>query len=233
MRVAICDDEAFHRKQILELLEEYDATILSFEFESGAALLKDKQDFDVIFLDLQMDEINGLATAHELRRRGVESYLIFITSHSEQVFETFKVKAFRFLNKPPVKQDFFEAMDCINEELRDSEKIVINQRNMKVTLPLKDVVMFEAFGDGTYVYDKNGNTYVCSVQLKVWENKLHDKGFFQIHKSYMVSLAYIESVENNKLTLSCIDDELTISRRKTAKFKSEYLDFVRKNARVL
>lgn len=233
MRAAVCDDESLHRRNILALIQKNFPEILTFEFESGTELLSSDQSFDIIFLDIQMEDINGLSTAGELRRRGVNSFLIFITSHSEFVYESFKAKAFRFLNKPVDEDALIEAVDCIYEELRNSQRIVIKQKNGSVTLALKDIVLFEAFGEGTYVYDNKGRTYVCSVQLKEWERELRNRGFFQIHKSYIVSMYYVSSIENERVMLSEIGMELNVSRRRKTKFRNEYLDFVRKSAKVL
>ena len=104
MKVAICDDELFFRDQLKNGLLKYDPTsekISSIdEFSDGKDLLKSKTEYDIIFLDYQMNDKNGMEIARALRRKNCTSAIIFATSFPEYAIDAFEVGAFRYLVKP-------------------------------------------------------------------------------------------------------------------------------------
>ena len=111
--------------------------------------------------------------------------------------------------------------------------MVINQKGRIYELKLTDIVYIEAYGDGTYIYDNRDNVYECSVQLKEWNNRLEGSGFYKIHKSYIISMRYVNRIVENQLTLEGVPAEFTISRRNASAFKEAYLEFVKTNSRLL
>lgn len=233
MKIAVCDDEKLFRDQTISCINSYDKNYRIYEYKSGQELLCTKEDFDIIFLDIEMPGMDGMSVAKELRSKGIESIIIFLTSHAELVYDSFKVDAFRFLNKPLNPLAFKEAIGDAAFKISSTEKLVINQKGKLTNVNLKDVVYLEAFGDGTYIYDKSGNVYGTSVQLKEWEQKLQEKDFFKIHKSYIVSLMYVKNLEDGKLELNYSNTVLTVSRRNLKSFRDAYMEFIRSHARVI
>lgn len=233
MKIAICDDEKILRSRIIDYIRLYNKSYQITEYTNGRELLNSGECFDIIFLDIEMPGIDGMSVAERLRSRNVESRIIFLTSHIECIHDAFKVKAFRFLNKPIDLSAFNEAIRGAESEILNTEKVVINQRGKIYEVNLKDIVYLEAFGDGTYIYDRFNNVYESTFQLKEWDARLWGKDFFKIHKSYIVALMYVKKVENNNLFLSSMDTVLTISRRNITGFKEAYLKFVKNNARVI
>ena len=100
LKVAVCDDEKIIcneiKKRLLEIRPEFEVLL----FSSGDELIKSDKNFDLIFLDIEMPQLDGMETAQILRKNHKNEYIIFLTSHSELMAEAFKVKAFRFLEKP-------------------------------------------------------------------------------------------------------------------------------------
>ncbi len=233
MKIAICDDEQIFRDTLYKKLVKYNKTFEIKEFRTGRELIDSRIKFDIIFLDIEMPELNGMDTAKKLRKLSVGSIIIFLTSHIECIQDAFKVKAFRFLSKPVQEDALNEALEEAEKEIVGQEKIVINQKGKIFELSVPDVMYFEAFGDGTYVYDNKDNVYECTVALKEWDKRLEGMPFFKIHKSYIVSMMYVSSINNNVLRLEGVDQEFTISRRNITPFKDAYMDFVKNNSRVI
>lgn len=100
MTIAICDDEKIICSQVEKLVKNQEPNCDIKLFDSGEELLKEQGKFDIIFLDIQMDGINGIETARILRNKKEETILIFITGIKEYVFEAFDVSAFHYLLKP-------------------------------------------------------------------------------------------------------------------------------------
>lgn len=233
MKIAICDDEQIFRDTLYKKLVKYNKTFEIKEFRTGRELIDSRIKFDIIFLDIEMPELNGMDTAKKLRKLSVGSIIIFLTSHIECIQDAFKVKAFRFLSKPVQEDALNEALEEAEKEIVGQEKIVINQKGKIFELSVPDVMYFEAFGDGTYVYDNKDNVYECTVALKEWDKRLEGTPFFKIHKSYIVSMMYVSSINNNVLRLEGVDQDFTISRRNITPFKDAYMDFVKNNSRVI
>lgn len=233
MRIAICDDEKIFRDAIYKYITKYNSDYEIKEFPNGRTLLNSRESFDIIFLDIEMPELNGMETAAKLRQLSVDSIIIFLTSHVEKVHDAFKVKAFRFLTKPVQNEALKEAFTEAVNEISNQEKVIINQKGKIYEVKLKDIVYIEAFGDGTYVYDNNNNVYECTVQLKEWDNRLRGHFFFKIHKSYIISMLYVTGIVDSRLTLSGVQSEFTVSRRNVSAFKEAYLNFVKNNSHVI
>ncbi len=110
LKVAVCDDEKIIcneiKKRLLEVRPEFEVSL----FSSGDELIKSDKNFDLIFLDIEMPQLDGMETAKVIRKNHKNEYIIFLTSHSELMVEAFKVKAFRFLEKPIELNTFREVL---------------------------------------------------------------------------------------------------------------------------
>lgn len=233
LKIAVCDDEKIMRSQVKMYLDLMHKPMCVDEYSNGMDLIRSNIMYDIIFLDIEMPSISGMNVAQKLRSNNIDSYIIFLTSHTEYVLEAFKVRAFRFLTKPLDQVAFNEAFANAENEIKDIEKILISSHGEYHDVKINEIVYIEASGDGTYVYDRFGNVYESSLQLKEWESKLAEKQFYKIHKSYIVSMLYVKNIENNQLTLINIKQPLIISRRNLSGFRETYINYIKTNARVL
>lgn len=107
----------------------------------------------MIFLDIEMTGINGINAAFALRERGYDGIIIFLTSYTEFMPDAFKVKAFRFLDKPLDSEKFYKAFSEAKKEIMNTEHILLSYISGKtVYLKLADIVYLEAYGDRTYIF---------------------------------------------------------------------------------
>ena len=177
LKVAVCDDEKIIcneiKKRLLEIRPEFEVLL----FSSGDELIKSDKNFDLIFLDIEMPQLDGMETAQILRKNHKNEYIIFLTSHSELMAEAFKVKAFRFLEKPIELNTFREAVTMAEKEILSNEKLTISMKGQLKVIYLKDIVYIEAFGDGTYIYT-NEEVIESKNTLKYWNEKLGTVHFF-------------------------------------------------------
>lgn len=104
MKIAVCDDEMVLFEELYTLLNEYSALkkepILTTYFKTGNDLLLSTEKFDIIFMDYQMDDMDGLETSKRLRLKNSNVAIIFLTAFPKIVFQSFEVNTFRFLLKP-------------------------------------------------------------------------------------------------------------------------------------
>ena len=138
MHIAICDDEHFFRKSLSKELyryaDELGLDFIIYEYADGMELLNADMSFDLIFMDHQMKDKNGLDTVSILRKRNVDTAVIFVSSYKDVVFDSMKVNAFRFLVKPFEKEDLYEALDSVIKNQAKTAYIVVkdtvNQKNI-------------------------------------------------------------------------------------------------------
>lgn len=227
MRIAVCDDE----RPICRLLKEkiqkyYFADRIEFHvetFESGDELLEsDLSQIDVLFLDVDMPGKNGLETAKEIRKVNREMLIIFLTAYSEFVFESFKVDTFRYLVKPLKEREFEETLAAIRQELCKAEECLSFQfQNEMYHIRYSDIIYIEGMRDKVWICSKN-ETYRWSGTLKALNKSLKGKGFFQVHRSYIINMNKIQKYNSQTVQLEG-EKEIPISKYRLDEFKEEYI----------
>lgn len=234
-KIAVCDDEQIFIDDVVAKLKEQSEQCEISEYTSGEELLDSPLDFNIIFLDIEMVGINGINTAFSLRERKYDGMIIFLTSHTEFMPDAFKVKAFRFLDKPLDDEKFNEAFTEAKKEILNTEHILLSDRSgKKVYLKLTDIVYLEAYGDGTYIYGKMGSVYDTDKPLKYWKEQIGSEHFYQIHKSYIVSYLYVSTIlKSDQVVMKVVERPLDISRRNVVPFKNGFFDYIKKYAKVM
>lgn len=234
-KIAVCDDEQILIDDVVAKLKEQSEQCEISEYTSGEELLDSSLDFNIIFLDIEMTGINGINTAFSLRERKYDGMIIFLTSHTEFMPDAFKVKAFRFLDKPLDNEKFNEAFSEAKKEILNTEHILLSDRSgKKVYLKLTDIVYLEAYGDGTYIYGKTGSIYDTDKPLKYWKEQIGSEHFYQIHKSYIVSYLYVSTIlKSDQVVMKVVERPLDISRRNVVPFRNGFFDYIKKYAKVI
>lgn len=232
LKTAVVDDEQIIRKQTIERIAQLKPEYTIKEYSSGFELLDSDLDYDLIILDVEMAEIDGIKTAEYIRKRNNDVHIIFLTCHLEIMSEAFKVKAFRFLTKPIIPEVFKEAIEEAEKEIFSAQKLVINTPKSITSVNLDDILYFESFGDGTYIYTKD-DTITSNHTLKYWTDLLGTKHFFQTHKSFIVALKYIKHINQNELELNYLASKVPVSRRKLPALKKVFFNYVKQNARYI
>ena len=151
MNIAVVDDEEAIREQISGFIKKRNPDFNISGFATGEGLLAAGKDFDIIFLDIQMEGMGGIEAARILRQSGVDAVVIFITGIREYVFEAFDVSAFHYLLKPIEEQKFMEVLDRAAKEAgkrkgQREKQIFIRAKNQGYTLNLNSILYIESRG---------------------------------------------------------------------------------------
>ena len=234
MRIAICDDEAIYREETKRGILAYNKGIEIVEFKDGSELVQSKEQFDLIFLDIEMPKLDGMTTAKYLRKKNVDAEIVFLTSHEGYVFGAFEVRAMDFLKKPLEKAKFLKVLRTVDKALAEEEKVELSINEEKCYVKVKDIAYLESCGDGVLVFDRLGNVYEeRRGTLKKWNERLGGKGFAQIHRSYLISMFYVERYGSDYVKLKGIEEPLEISRRYAPGYKETFTEFVKRNGRIV
>jgi len=232
MRIAICDDERQFRDALKHLFEVYNQKrteiVLYDEYKSGRALLKSTRQYDIIFLDYQMEELDGMETARMLRETdslNKKAAIIFLTSYPHIVFDSFEVNPFRFLTKPAVENKLFKALDDYLQSFSESEYLIIKRPNITRIL-FDDIIYVEATSKTCVIHTVEESIEYAKVMAEV-EKSLPTDRFFKSHKSFIVGLKHVKGRFGNDVLLDNGDKAFLASNRCTA-FKEVFTDYMKK-----
>lgn len=232
LKFAICDDEPYMAQEIANQLSWYmnGKQIASYcvsSFQNGCSLLESDCDFDVIFLDIQMEHLNGMETAKMLRQRKNHSLLIFVTVLKECVFDAFEVEAFDYLLKPFDSDHFKRTMDRVIKTLqqRETKSIVVQRGASCNVILLAEIVYFEVQGRKIYIHQSNGKIIDYYDKLDDLEQRI-DGHFFRCHRSYLVNIEYIRGCNAGQLMLSQ-GDKIPVSRLRERDLRQALLRYMK------
>ena len=208
IKFAVCDDEPRMVQELAGRLADYmkENSMAAYSVSgipNGRALLEDGGSYDVIFLDIQMEQPDGMETARLLRRRGDHSLLVFVTVLKELVFDAFQVEAYDYLLKPLDSARFHQTMDRVLRSLeqRASEDIVIQRGTGCEVVLLSDIVYCEVLGRKIYLHKSDGTVSDYYDKLEDLERRV-DGRFFKCHRSYLVNLDYVRGCQDGQVLLS-------------------------------
>ena len=233
MRVGICDDEVDFHDTLKSCIDKYAAAkaipAIYYDFTSGEDLIKhllDHNDIDVIFMDYQMDKMNGLETSKNILERNIDIPIIFLTSFPEIVYDTFKVNTFRFLVKAIDIKKLSEALDNLLKLYSSANYILVTANDVLKRLNINDILYVEARNKGSLVRLRN-QTLSCSVLLSDFQNKIPNDRFFRSHKSFLVGFKYITEFSSSEIVF-CNGEKAKISRYRLNDFKKSYFDYMKR-----
>lgn len=234
LSIAICDDLELDRKHIATLIK-YFSTPLSQDirvntFTSGEDLaayyLIENASFDVIFLDIYMGGVNGIITAKKIREFDSHCKIIFTTTSTDHALDSFSVFPFNYLIKPIAKEVFnpiFEkAIQTIDKEKQKS--ITVKTEAQIHTILYRDIKFLESIGRKIDIHTTQGVISFYS-KLDDIERQIHDQRFLRCHKSFLVNMDYIASVEDYSFILT-ESTEVAIKQRTFASIKKDYYAYI-------
>ena len=236
MRVAICDDEKVMHIIIENLLIEYknirNIDIFIDKFENGYDLLKSEREYEIIFMDYQMDGLDGIETARKLRDKNNECCVIFISAFMHASVPSHEVDAFRFILKPINKNKLFDAIDAYLKTIDYDNLLILRTHEATWKIKMSDIIYAEAKEKHTIIRTKD-NTYEIHIHLKKIEDKLPIEKFFRCQRRYIAGFAHIEHHTNTEITFD--NGELAqIGKSYVAKFKKAFQEYImRYNERML
>lgn len=227
IRIAVCDDEAYMLDDINKRLFEYmNLKGLDFKielFSSGKALLQSSLSFNLLFLDIQMEEPDGLKTAKLLRNRGFKGIIIFVTVLKDYVFESFEVEAYDFLLKPLREDRFLHTMDrAVNTLKKRFDKTVLVRKGTDCrVISFDDIIYCEVMGRKTYLHTQKGETIDYYCKLEDLERTV-DHRFFRCHRSYLVNLDQVRGLKDGYAILAS-GESIPVSRLREQRFMQSVL----------
>ena len=232
IRIAICDDEQSSRNTLRSILSNYSRThSLDFEisdFSCSEDLLCTIPNYEIVFLDYKMREIDGLTAAKELRQKNSRVKIIFVTGFPDFVNEAFEVKTFRFFKKPITAKKIHEALDDYLKIYGNNSPLVF-EKKQSVTINIEDIEYIEARNKKCCIHIQNEEFY-CSASMSKIFSLMPKKCFFKVNNAYVVNFNNICKYNGNSIFFIS-GNSAPLSRKYRDSFKKAYLGFARDIAR--
>ena len=232
MRIAYCEDEPAQRSRMEMLLRTFaerkrlPLTVEAFS-DSAAFLFQypGSYPFDLIFLDIDLGGMDGMALARKIRETDSEVPILFLTNHKEYVFEGYEVQAVRYLMKPLQQEKLSELLELAAKASQNNRKyLILEVSGEKEKIYLEDVLAIESQGHYLNFHTMRGNLEQKGTLATVGE-KLDDS-FVQSHRSFFVNLSHVVRITKTECSLDN-GETIPVSRGAYKKLNEEFIRFYR------
>ena len=229
--IGVCDDELQMCKIIdkkirailYKLFDDDDEYFQIDIYSSAVDLLKDAENIDILFLDVEMPDMDGLKAGQVIKERNPECRIIMATSNDKRYGEAFRINAHRYLNKPLKDDEIEEALMSAIDKAVGNSTIEAFQNRIKYNISQNEILYIRSYNGYVEIYTA-GNVFTKNVSLEQMEEELDPRLFFRIHRQYIVGFRNIASVFKNVIQLNN-GEKLTISRRNALKFEKAYVEY--------
>jgi len=233
MHVAVCDDEIAITKEIKNIIEKYafeKKVIATVEvYQNGKKLLEDSKSFDVVFLDIDMNDMNGITIAKEIRETDKDVKIIFVTNYTDYQDYAFSVHAFGYLIKPVNREQIYDALNEVIDYSKAEFKLpyidICTTDGCKSFLA-EDIYYFEYHNRQVKMVTKQ-KTYFLKQTLSQIEGMLSSYGFAMPHKSFIVNLMQVNGI-NGYTILIADGSTVPLSQKKSVGFRKQLNCFIEK-----
>lgn len=232
MRIAIVDDFAPERETLRVRLQNQLARLALqaeiSEFESGSEFLSaaGKNRFNLVFLDIYMENENGIDTAKALRQFDKDCLLVLTTSSMDHALDGFRVRAVHYLVKPYSDKELSDLFDeIINRLPTPSKYIEVNAAGSTVRLRFSEIMYAEHYRHQIYIYTADGKNTVIRQTFREFTESLSDDCFFPCNRGIIVNLKYVEDFDGSDFIMKN-GKKLPVSRALSKAARLAFGDFL-------
>ncbi len=234
VKVAIVDNEKAIIKEICSLIESSnDMKCIIETFEHSIKFFQKINNIlcDIVFLDIDMPEMNGFDIAKILNNIRPDITIIFVSSFENFVFESFEYHPFRFVRKSNLKEDIDSALNAYQREIERKKDVYFFKTNeAERSVKTSDIMYFESMGHDIFIYTVDGNFKIKrerdrNMTVKFITEKFENKGFIRVHKSFLVNYLYIHTINYSNIILKN-NLKISINPRKANDIKKIYQKFI-------
>lgn len=227
-RIAICDDDRrftdeFHKK-VDKTLASKNIDAETEEFYDTASFLKRINKgivFDLIFLDILLDNENGYSFAKQIRNENIPIDIVFITVTQDYAVAGYDVAPILYLVKPIEDMQLQYAFDIFLKRHMPSQ-VLLNLSGEILSLNIADILFCEVYGHKTCLHLASGEIRELRCSLNKLEQQLPSTVFARSHQSYLINMEHIDSIARYELTLST-GETLPISQSRYLELQNSFL----------
>ncbi len=231
IHLAICDDACAETEYLTSLVRDWatarDASVLLSAFESAEQFMfayEADRAFDILLLDIQMKDMDGVTLARRVRRENEAVQIVFVTGYPDFIAEGYDVAALHYLIKPVKREKLFEVLDRAVRRLLMDEAILIETENGAVRVSLNEIESVETF-DHRLELSTLRERISVKMPLYALEKMLTDH-FVRCHRCCMVNMRFVKKITRTEVLLDS-GRTLPLSRRLYADVNRSMLRYVK------
>lgn len=231
MRILVCDDEQRYcqivKKYIMSILDENSECVVE-TFNSAEKLVSYciKHKPDILFLDIELGDMNGIELAKYLRNKFPDLIIVYITNHPNYVFSCFETEPLNFLRKPIDKEELNKTFQRIIKKYTQLHKFIpIKWQNELVNVEIKDICYVEGYNRHLEFHLFNGDCYEIVGRIDEIYDFLKLYGFIKSHQGFIVNMLHIKSFGKDEIYMKNGDTVLMSIRRRLTT-KEAYSDYI-------
>jgi len=209
IKCIIVDDNPIARESLLMLSSQIDDLVILDDFENALLAYNYLQnnEVDLILLDIEMPGMTGIELTQNLHNK--KNLIVFTSSNKDYAIEAFDLNVVDYLVKPFSSHRFLKAIDRTREilasktedvELDNDEFIFVRDGSIVRRLRIDDILYAEAMGDYVKFYTRD-KLFAIHTRLKSVEERLSKNKFIRVHRSYIVSLQHIDTLQEGGLVI--------------------------------
>lgn len=213
-KIAICDDEIIFAEKMAKIIGDYmQEKQIPYETEiysSGKEFVKlgiEMMKYRVVFLDINMEEIDGLETAKAIRKYSDDTFIVFVTAFINYALEGYKLDATRYLlkDKEMFEESIYECLDTILDKMNFAvvkKEIQFNEGKREISLNSLLYIESNLHKLQFHVMEDSMHVYTVYDTLNHIEEEYSRYRFLRIHQSYLVNMMHLVSVKRYEVLLS-------------------------------
>lgn len=228
INIAICDDDELHRKKLIGVIQEYckmnvKLAVIS-EYSSGEECLSDLEDVDILFLDIDMEGIDGIEVKDRLESAHENVHIVFTSNYGDRMNEAFGIQVISFIQKPVTLETVANAIDKVSKWYSKRDFMELEEiGGKKKVFSTEQIYYIEASNQYSKIKLRREELFMRK-SLKAWEEELSDKGFCRIHQSVIVNFFHAKEVGHKVIMEDDTAFPISIRRKKAVDLAySEYI----------
>ena len=228
LKIVVCDEKRSDRKYIEEVIRDYlvrRRVLFSLQtFESGEHLCREENDlsqYDILFLDANMQKMNGIETAYQIREKGWDIKIVLLSEMIDYAVDGYYVGAIRYVMKENMKKELPECLEIVLRDRRGDEKeLAFPMKGGLRTVSLSEILYVESEKHKLCFKFVEGHSHMYG-KLDELDEQLAESGFIRVHQSFLANVKYVKKINNYRMYLTD-GSVLPISRQRYPGVK-EYL----------
>lgn len=214
MKVVVIDNDNVFLKQFLVMIEPLcNELYKKCEIISYSKFQQDiENNSDVIFLDIDLDDINGIDIAKQIRDGNKNTKIIFVTSNNHLVYNALTVQPFYFIRKNQLESDLSTAFTLLKDAVQEKDIYSFQYNGMDKSIYIEDIVYIDVNDHLCSLHMSNKQEYHFYKPLSKIVKEIDSDVFCQIHKKYYVNLKYVKLMKRNTVKL-LNGDEFIVGRK--------------------
>lgn len=221
MKIAICDDDRKITDQMMSWIHQQQPFHTIHIYHNPLDLIHQKVKYDVLFLDIDMPEMNGIEVGNEIRKYDKHTAIVYLTNMSEYRPLAFGVHAFDYIEKPATIENITKVLHEVTlyqKEKNFIPQVTFQSRQGIIHIPVDDIIYFEFLDRHVYLHGLH-ESYILVTNLYNVRDVMKNYHFATPHKSFCINLGHVRLVKGYDIYMTN-EDVIPLSQKKSSDFRS-------------